>query len=267
VSWTLGANFEILVLSGTAITANGNGLDNVLQGNDLNNSSINGRAGNDTMYGMGGNDVFDMSTGGTSSYGNDVIDGGGGIDSIEFGNNARSSVRVNLAAGDAGGGGDGDTGYATLVSVENALGGNFADTLIGDGGANYFRGSNGNDILNGAGGNDRLQGDAGNDKFDFDAIGAANSDTVIGFAAGADELRLENNVMTALGATGDFAAGDARFWSSTAGTAHDANDRIIYDTDSGQLWYDADGSGGGAAQLIATLQGNPALAATDIAVI
>ena len=33
----------------------------------------------------------------------------------------------------------------------------------------------------------------------------------------------------------------------TGGGAHDANDRIIYDTDSGALSYDADGSGQGAA--------------------
>ena len=61
------------------------------------------------MFGMGGNDVFDMSTGGTSSYGNDVIDGGAGTDSIEFGSNARSAVNVNLTAGTASGGGDAGT--------------------------------------------------------------------------------------------------------------------------------------------------------------
>ena len=43
---------------------------------------------------------------------------------------------------------------------------------------------------------------------------------------------------------------------------------MIYDTSTGKLYYEADGSGLGAAQLIATLQGMPAaVAATDIAVI
>ena len=73
--------------------------------------------------------------------------------------------------------------------------------------------------------------------------------------------------MSALGAIGNFAAGDARFWSSSTGTAHDANDRVIYNTSTGSLYYDADGSGAGAAQLIATFQGNPAVSATDIVVI
>jgi Ca2+-binding RTX toxin-like protein len=269
MSWTLGASFENLTLVGSASgTLNGNGLNNVLIGNDANNSSINGRAGNDTMYGMGGNDVFDMSTGGTSSYGNDVIDGGAGTDSIEFGTNARSAVAVNLTAGTASGGGDAGAGSATLTSIENALGGNFNDSLIGSSGANWLRGSAGNDTLNGGAGADRLNGGAGNDAFVFAAApGSANADVVEDFATGADKLQMENAVMSAIGATGNFAAADARFWSSTAGTAHDANDRILYNTSTGQLYYDADGNGAGAAQLIATIQGHPAVAATDIAVI
>jgi Ca2+-binding RTX toxin-like protein len=42
---------------------------------------------------------------------------------------------------------------------------------------------------------------------------------------------------------------------------------VIYNTSTGQLYYDADGSGAGASQLIATLSGAPGLTATDIAVI
>jgi Ca2+-binding RTX toxin-like protein len=47
--------------------------------------------------------------------------------------------------------------------------------------------------------------------------------------------------------------------------ALDADDRIVYDTDTGGLSYDADGSGLGAAVAFATLFGAPALAANDIA--
>ena len=68
---------------------------------------------------------------------------------------------------------------------------------------------------------------------------------------------LDGSVMSALGANGNFAAGDARFWSSALGTAHDADDRIIFNTTTRQLFYDADGNGSGAAQLIATLQPAP----------
>jgi len=268
ISWALGNNFENLTLRAGAVTANGNGLDNVLAGNDGSNSSINGRAGDDTMLGMGGNDVFDMSTGGTSSYGNDVIDGGAGTDSVEFGGNARTAVGINLAAGTVAGGGDGGAGSAQLTSIENALGGNFNDTFVGNSFANYFRGSNGNDTMNGGAGNDRLQGDAGSDAFVFDAIGGANSDVVVGFASGADKVQLENAVMSALGAGGGFTAGDARYWEAAGATAgHDANDRVVYNTSNGNLYYDADGSGSGAAQLIASLQGAHDFTDTDVFVI
>jgi hypothetical protein len=41
----------------------------------------------------------------------------------------------------------------------------------------------------------------------------------------------------------------------------------VYKTSTGRLYYDADGNGAGAAQLVATIQGAPAVAATDIWVI
>src|SRR5205085_9255433 len=66
---------------------------------------------------------------------------------------------------------------------------------------------------------------------------------------------------------GDFVAGDARFYAAAgASGGHDADDRVVYDISNGNLWYDADGSGSGAAQLLGTLQGAPALAAPDIKV-
>jgi len=80
-------------------------------------------------------------------------------------------------------------------------------------------------------------------------------------------VQLQDTAFAGIGAMGNFAAGDARFWASSTGTAHDANDRVLYNTSTGQLYYDADGNGGGAAQLFATLTNSPAIVATDIAVI
>ena len=48
---------------------------------------------------------------------------------------------------------------------------------------------------------------------------------------------------------------------------YDANDRVVYNTSTGQLYYDDDGSGAHAAQLVATLQAGAVVAATDISVI
>jgi Ca2+-binding RTX toxin-like protein len=267
-------------LVGTAASETINGL----AGND----TITGNAGNDTMFGGDGNDSFVMSSGGTGSYGNDSMDGGAGVDYLEFNNGvAQSGIVVDLAAGTLAGGGAAGAGSATLVNIENVMGGQFGDRITGNGADNYvyawlgddtvnggagfdtLYGVDGNDVLNGGAGNDYLIGGAGADTFVFDqAPGTANADRITDFATAADKLQLDHNVMAALGATGNFASGDVRFFAGAGAAAgHDADDRVVYNTSTGQLYYDDDGSGAHAAQLVATLQAGAALAATDISVI
>ena len=48
--------------------------------------------------------------------------------------------------------------------------------------------------------------------------------------------------------------------------AADADDRIIYNGATGQLFFDADGNGAGAAILFATVQGAPPLSAGEFIV-
>src|SRR5262249_48583314 len=85
---------------------------------------------------------------------------------------------------------------------------------------------------------------------------------------GSDRLQFNGAAFTQLGAAGSFAPGDARFVSGAGLTSgQDASDRLVYNTSTGQLFYDADGNGAGASVLVATLQGAPALAATDIMVV
>jgi Ca2+-binding RTX toxin-like protein len=86
---------------------------------------------------------------------------------------------------------------------------------------------------------------------------------VTDFASGADSLRFSGTVFSALGAAGQLGA-DA-FFAGTA--AHDATDRIVYDSASGNLFYDADGNGAGSAVLVANIGVGTALAATDLWVI
>ena len=66
------------------------------------------------------------------------------------------------------------------------------------------------------------------------------------------------------GAVGGLSAN--QFWSGPGVVAgHDADDRIIYNTTTGALYYDADGSGSGTAVQIALLGvTHPALVYTDI---
>jgi len=171
-----------------------------------------------------------------------------------------------------------DDGTYTLSSKQAAsksLTGNAnANTLNGGEGDDFLFGLAGNDRLNGGAGNDllggglgadTLSGGAGNDRFRFDSdLGGGNIDWIKDFVSGHDQLFLLDYTFDEIGGIGPFSLGDGRFWKSADGVAHDATDRIIYDTDSGALAYDADGNGAGVAVKFAVLIGHPTLIGTDI---
>jgi Ca2+-binding RTX toxin-like protein len=249
---------DITIINGSG-TGGGGGGGSVINGTS-GNDTLTGTAGNDTINGFGGNDLFVAgSTGGA-----DVIDGGTGTDSIEFRDRATSGVVVDFRAGTITGG---SSGTISFTAVERVVASNFADSLTGAAGGQTLTGQGGADTLWGGAGVDTLWGAGGNDAFVFREMGSANADRVSDFASGADKLQLDDAAFTSIGAMGNFAAGDARFWASSSGAAHDSNDRVLYNTSTGQLYYDADGNGSAAAQLIATVLNAPAVAATDIVVI
>src|SRR3954469_612223 len=266
ITWALADGFENLTLTGSAnVDATGNNGANLLVGNSARNF-FNPRGGDDTIQAGAGNDIVALGGGGVAHYGNEVVDGGAGFDTLDFGT-AKSAIVVDLTAGTLVGGGE-TGGSASLTSIESAIGGAFNDRLSGSAGADSLDGGAGNDTLDGRGGNDSLTGGVGADAFVFDtAPGTGNVDQVTDFVSATDKLSFDNAVFTALGAAGNFAAGDARFFAGAgASSGHDASDRLIYNTTTGQLFYDADGNGAGASVLVATLQGAPALAATDVVV-
>ena len=93
-------------------------------------------------------------------------------------------------------------------------------------------------------------------------------DRITDFASPADQLAFENAVFTGLGSAGTFSSTDGRCVAGAGLTSgQDSNDRIIYNTTNGNLYYDANGSASGGSVQIATLQGVPTLAASDITVI
>jgi Ca2+-binding RTX toxin-like protein len=142
------------------------------------------------------------------------------------------------------------------------------DTVTGGAGNDSIRGNADLDWLEGGLGNDSVDGGGGQDSFVFREAGAANADVLSNFASNWDDLRLDLAAFSSLGGTGSFASGDARFHAAAGANAgHDANDRVVYNTTSGELWYDADGDGTGTAQLIATLSEAPSLSAADIEII
>lgn len=219
--------------------------------------TIIGGTGNDTLNGGGGRD---MLSGGT---GNDiyVIDGGDTIVELagEGTDLVKSSVAYTLAA---------NVENLALTGVGNINGGGngLANILSGNNGTNTLFGLDGNDTLNGGLGLDRLVGGAGKDSFLFNTkLGSANIDTISDFSTVDDTIRLENAIFTALSRPGTLTA--AAFASNLTGLAGDASDRIIYEKDTGKLFYDADGSGSAAGIQFAQLSKNLALTQADFLIV
>ncbi len=251
----------------------GNELNNVIRsvnGYYKASFAMDGGDGNDTLLGSDNDDTF-LFRAGSGNYGNDVVDGGGGDNAITFtywdgvsgvNSYATSGVTIDLRHGTLTGGRI--SGSATLANIQDATGGAFNDRLIANNGrtfdnrgfaesrGSYLDGAGGNDTLEGGASNDRLTGGDGADAFLFTAApGDASADRITDFVSGTDQIWLDATIMTVLGVSGRFAPNDGRFYAAAgAMSGHDADDRIVFDTSSGKLYYDADGSGAGAAQLI-----------------
>jgi len=135
--------------------------------------------------------------------------------------------------------------------------------IAGDDNANNLLGTPDNDVIDGKGAADTLNGFGGTDTFRFTtALGAGNVDAVQGFDPADDTIALDDAVFAGL-AVGALPAG--AFVIGAA--ASDADDRIVYDSVTGALWFDADGNGAGAAVQFATLVDGLALTSADFVVI
>lgn len=152
--------------------------------------------------------------------------------------------------------------YKLNVSVEFPP----APAQPGVAGSDTLNGGSGSDLLDGGLAADALTGGSGEDSFRFStALGNGNVDWIKDFNVADDTILLDNLIFTNLGTDGALALG--AFFKSASGVAHDADDRIIYDTDSGALSYDADGSGQGAAVQFAQLNAHLNLSAADFIVV
>lgn len=94
----------------------------------------------------------------------------------------------------------------------------------------------------------------------------ANIDSIEDFVAIDDIVKLDQAIFSSLTTLGTL-AGTGCFRSSETGAAADTNDYILYNRSTGALFYDADGSGAGAAIQFATLTTKPTITAADFAVV
>lgn len=133
-------------------------------------------------------------------------------------------------------------------------------------GSDTLDGGRGSDLLDGGLSADTLTGGTGEDMFRFSTeLGNGNIDWIKDFKVIDDTILLDNLIFKSVGGDGALSLG--AFYKSAAGAAHDADDRIIYDTDSGALSYDADGAGDGAAIKFAQVSKNLSLSASDFIII
>ncbi|HVQ09774.1 MAG TPA: calcium-binding protein [Allosphingosinicella sp.] len=221
----------------------GNSLNNIIVGNYGANLLDGGLAGgDDTLYGLAGDDTYVIRNAGDQA----VEQAGQGSDTVysysNFALQAGSEIEVISTVSHA------------ATNAIDLTGNEFAQTVVGNSGAN---------LLDGKGGNDLLAGLGGADTFAFtSALGAGNVDTLFDFSAADDTIALDDAVFTGL-TPGALPAGAF----VTGAAAQDLDDRIVYNQATGQLFFDADGSGAGAAVHFATLSGAPSLTAADFLVI
>ena len=249
-----GTYVETLQLTGSAVSATGNSLDNTLIGNGSANT-LTGLGGNDTLNGGLGADTM------LGGIGNDIyyVDNVGDVVTENFGegtDTVYSSVNYALTG----------TYVETLQltgSAVSATGNSQANTLIGNSSANTLSGLGGSDVLDGGLGADTLTGGTGTDTFAFStAIGPTNIDTITDFVVADDTIQLSRTVFAGLVA--GMLDPTAFFIGSAAA---DASDRIIYNSGTGALLYDVDGLGGTGAVQFATLATGLALTNADFIVV
>ena len=266
-------NIEQLNISGTQY-------DDLIVGSNGNDTLSGDDNGNDTIIGGAGNDYLDTSnslgnkllSGGDgndylyapNTYGNNILNGGDGDDYFHFFIIPSDSVTQTVD------GGTGDdtlsciyyttegittnfdttTNIGSITQGSNQLNYKFIEQLYisGTAGDDKIVGSNGNDTLSGGyGGNDILTGGNGNDSFafydyyegiarvdDFNATNELIQVSSIGFA----------NFGVGLSTSG------LKTSQFTIGTsASTSEERFIYNSATGALYFDLDGSASGFTQV------------------
>ncbi|MEZ0315653.1 MAG: beta strand repeat-containing protein [Methylophilaceae bacterium] len=274
----------------------GNGND-ILVGTSGGDDSMTGGTGDDAFF-------FQSPDSNSAVVLNaaDTIDGGDGIDSLRVftgvngvtsawvindnnvtnieivevrqanGNNASSFARVNIDTSNVTKGLDirGHSG------VNHLTGTGFDDIISSGAGTDTIIGGAGNDTLIGGNGNDSLTGGSGDDSFIFDTAAAGtNVDTITDFVSGDDILSFKDSIFNLGVNEGTGGASPTAFTAGILDTATTgitagnqlagADARFGFNTTTGQLFYDADGSGvASSAVLVATLTGVTAIAESDL---
>lgn len=225
----------------------GNVLDNVIKGS-TGVDSLFGREGNDNLHGGTGSANTLLGQEGDDTYHVEAV----GDSVIEFGGQGNDTVVTTVA------------NFTLSANVENltfvngiahiGIGNTLDNMLTGSSGSDFLSAGDGNDILAGLSGADELTGGAGADQFRY-AGNETGVDRIYDFQSGTDKI--------ALLASGYTPTATIGFVQSGAPAALDAVSTFLYNTNTGILSYDDDGSGAGAAVQIAQLNAGLNLSVSD----
>lgn len=245
ITYTLAAGVEVEVMQAASPTSTvvtnlvGNEFANTLQGNAAVNL-LNGGTGADTMSGYKGNDTYYVD-----NAADQVIEAtGGGRDTVlvsaGISYTLTSGAEVEVMS----------TTNSASTTALNLAGNAFANEIYGNAGSNIIAGGLGNDVLTGYG---------GADTFVFNtALGQANIDRISDFSVPNDTIQLDHTVFAGL-SVGVLATAAFHMGASATG----ADDRIIYNSASGALFFDPDGVGGTTQVQFATVSAHLALTQND----
>ncbi|MEO9895216.1 MAG: calcium-binding protein [Paracoccaceae bacterium] len=186
--------------SGSDNLFGGDGRDTLFGGDE--NDTLDGGDGDDNVSGGNGDDVI------VASQGRDQVNGNAGNDTINY-SGAGSAVTVKLHKDTA----VSATYEDSIQDIENVIGTDFDDKLVGDIGDNELWSGAGNDTINNLGGNDTIHTGTGEDfvlgSSDGEQVILGNGDDVARTRGGNDLIEAGEGNDTLAGNGGeDTAFGD-----------------------------------------------------------
>jgi serralysin len=247
-NFALGAGSEVEALAvntAAGITLGGNEFGQTLTGGS-GDDTLNAGGGNDLLISGAGTNILAGGANDDIYYAqgiNDVVTelAGGGFDVVLAGGN------LTLAS----------NSEVEVIAVNTATG----VTIVGSNITQTIQGGAGNDRFIGGLGNDTLTGSGGADTFVLRNT-FVDRDFITDFTSGSDKIEISAALFGGGLSAGGLTA--AQFLSGAgAVAATTAAQRFIYNSSTGNLYFDADGNGAGASVIIANLSNVGTLTASD----